>query len=331
MDAPEAAAPTTVVLLLQMGGPATVADVRPFLRSLLSDPAILAAPAFVRLPLARLIAWKRAPHVSLQYRAIGGSPIGTTTARQAAALEAALASAGRPMPVRLAMRYVEPRAATALKDIAALGARRLVLLPLYPQHSRTTTGSSIDEVRSLLPRLCPGVDVVEVLDWADHAGYIEALAATVARAVDDVPTALRDRTRLLFSAHGLPVRYVAAGDRYPDRIAATVSAVLARLGDAAPPATTCYQSRVGPVKWLEPSTETAILQAAADGVKALVVVPVAFVSDHLETLYEIEVTYRDLARHAGIEAFVRVPALNDDVLLTRALADIVAQAMDRQP
>jgi ferrochelatase len=323
MDAP---APT-VVLLLQMGGPATLDDVRPFLRNLLSDPAILAMPAFVRIPLARFIAWRRAPHVIEQYRAIGGSPIGATTARQATALEAALATAGRPMPVRVAMRYVEPRAATALKDVAALGARRLVLLPLYPQHSRTTTDSSIDEVRALAPRFCPGVEIVQIRDWADHPGYVNALAASVGRALADVPPALRDRTRLLFSAHGLPLRYVTAGDTYPDRIAATVAAVLARLGDGAPPATICYQSRVGPVKWLEPATETAIDQAAAQGVKALVVVPVAFVSDHLETLYEIEVTYRERARQAGIDAFVRVPALNEDAALAMALAEIVGTAV----
>lgn len=320
----EASAGDTAVLLLQMGGPATLDEVRPFLRNLLSDPSILAAPALVRIPLARFIAWRRAPHVAGQYRVLGGgSPIGATTARQAAALGAALEAAGRPMPVRIAMRYVAPRAVDALKDVAALGARRLVLLPLYPQHSRATTGSSVEEVRRLAPRLCPGVELLEVTDWADHPGYIAALAASVERALARVPADLLGRTRILFSAHGLPLRYVQAGDRYPERIAATVQAVVARLGDRAPPATTCYQSRVGPVKWLEPSTEEAIRRAASEGTKSLVVVPVAFVSDHLETLYEIEVTYRELALAAGIESFVRVPALNDDPALAAALATIV--------
>jgi ferrochelatase len=318
----------TVVLLLQMGGPATLDDVRPFLRNLLSDKAILAAPSFVRLPLARFIAWRRAPHVAEQYRHLGGgSPIGATTARQAAALEQALAEAGRPMPVRVAMRYVAPRAREALAGAAAAGARRLVLMPLYPQHSRTTTGSSVDEIRALAPTLCPGATIVEVADWADDPAYVAALAATVERSLAEVPPALRDRTRLLFSAHGLPQRYVDAGDRYPERVAATVAAVLARLGPGAPPAVTCYQSRVGPVKWLEPSTGDAIRRAAAEGAKALVVVPVAFVSDHLETLYEIDVTYRAEAREAGIEAFVRVPALNDDPALAAALAGIVSRVL----
>ncbi len=315
------------VLLLQMGGPATPGEVRPFLKNLLSDPAILAAPAFVRLPLARFIAWRRAPHVGRQYEAIGGSPIGAITARQAAALDAALHAAGRPLPVRVAMRYVPPRAGEALREVAATGARRLVLLPLYPQYSRTTTGSSIAEVHALASRHCPGVRLLEVPDWADHPGYVEALATSVRRSLDEVAPALRDRTRLLFSAHGLPVRYVEAGDPYPARVAATVAAVMQRLGPGAPPAATCYQSRVGPLRWLEPSTEDAIARAAAEGAKALVVVPVAFVSDHLETLYEIGVTYRDLARERGIGTFVRVPALNEDAGLAGALADLVIRRL----
>jgi protoporphyrin/coproporphyrin ferrochelatase len=316
--------PRTAVLLLQMGGPATLADVRPFLRSLLSDPAILAAPAFIRLPLARFIAWRRAPNVALQYRAIGGgSPIGANTARQAAALQSLLADGGTPVPVRVAMRYVEPRAATVLPGIAATGVRRLVLLPLYPQRSRTTTDSSLAEVQALLAASHGGIQAVPVLDWADDDGYVAALTASVEQALVRVPEGLRDRTLLLFSAHGLPLRYVEAGDPYPGRVAATVSAVLARLGDRAPPSATCFQSRVGPVRWLEPSTEQAIRDAAASGVRALVVVPVAFVSDHIETLYEIEVTYRELARSLGIETFVRVPALNDDPGFVAALAGIV--------
>jgi protoporphyrin/coproporphyrin ferrochelatase len=315
------------VLLLQMGGPATLADVRPFLRNLLSDPAILSLPAALRVPLARFIAWRRAPRVVEQYRRIGGgSPIGATTAAQARALEAALAAAGAPMPVRVAMRYVAPRAEAALREFAAAGVRRIVLLPLYPQASATTTGSSLDEARALAARLCPGAEVRAVEDWADHPGYVAALAASVRRGIDQVPAHLRDRARLLWSAHGLPVRYVERGDRYPERVAATVAAATPLLGPDAPPGSVCWQSRVGPVKWLAPSTDDAIRQAAAEGAKALVVVPVAFVSDHLETLYEVDLEYRHVAREAGIEAFVRVPALNDDPALAAALADIVRQA-----
>lgn len=318
----------TAVLLLQMGGPATLPDVRPFLVNLLSDPAILAMPAFVRVPLARFIARRRAPRVQEQYRRIGGgSPIGPTTDAQARALEAALAAAGTPLPVRVAMRYVPPRADAALREFAEAGVRRIVLLPLYPQASRTTTGSSVSEAREQAARLCPGAEVRVVEDWADHPGYVAALAASVRRGLDRVPGALRDRTRLLWSAHGLPQKYVERGDRYPERVAATVAATTALLGDGVPPGSTCWQSRVGPVKWLEPSTDAAIRQAAAEGAKALVVVPVAFVSDHLETLYELDVEYRHVAREAGIEAFVRVPALNDDPALAAALADLVQGAL----
>jgi len=318
---------TTGVLLLQMGGPASQEAVRPFLRRMLSDPAILAMPAAVRVPLATMISVFRAPRSRRQYAAIGGgSPIGAITDAQARALEAALERAGRPMPVRVGMRYTDPSIADGLAALADAGADRVVVLPLYPQWSETTTGSSFLEVRRVLARMAAPPLATFVDDWPDDPGYVAAVARTVREALAEVPGDLRPRTRILCSAHGLPVRYVEAGDPYPERVARTVAALAAALGPHAPAIRTCFQSRLGPVRWLEPSTAQAIAQAAADGVAALVVVPIAFVSDHLETLFEIDREYREAALHAGIAVFARARSLNDAPDFAQALADRVLRA-----
>ncbi len=316
------------VLLLQMGGPASRDQVRPFLRRMLSDPAILSMPAVVRIPLATAIALFRAPRSSRQYAEIGGgSPIGAITEAQARALAAALARAGRPMPVRVGMRYTQPSIAKGLAALAADGANRIVALPLYPQWSQTTTGSSFREIRRVLRQMAAPPRTLFVDDWPDDPGYVAAVARTVRQALAEVPPDLMKNTRVLFSAHGLPVRYVEAGDPYPQRVARTVAAVVAHLGPGVPEARTCFQSRLGPVKWLEPSTGQAISQAANDGVRALVVVPVAFVSDHLETLFEIDREYRELAKEAGIAVFARAPSLNDAPDFASALATLALRAL----
>jgi ferrochelatase len=316
------------VLLLQMGGPGSQEAVRPFLRRMLSDPAILAMPAAVRIPLATMISIFRAPRSRRQYAEIGGgSPIGAITAAQAEALTEALARAGRPMPVRVGMRYTEPSIADGLAGLAAAGADHVVILPLYPQWSKTTTGSSVAVVRRVLDRMDGPPRALFIEDWPDEPGYVAAVARTVRQALAEVPADLLPQTRILFSAHGLPVRYVEAGDPYPERVARTVAAVMARLGDGTPEARTCFQSRLGPVQWLEPSTGQAIAGAAADGVRALVVVPIAFVSDHLETLFEIDREYRAVAREAGIAVFARAPSLNDAPDFADALAGLVLDAL----
>lgn len=318
----------TGVLLLQMGGPASLDRVGPFLRRMLSDPAILAMPAVVRLPLAAMISVIRAPRSRRQYAAIGGgSPIGAITDAQAHALSSALNRAGHPMPVRVGMRYTEPSITHALNALVADGADAVVALPLYPQWSQTTTGSSFAEVRRVLGRMSAAPRVTFIKDWPDEPGYVAAVARTIREALAQVPAALRPQTRILFSAHGLPVRYVEAGDPYPQRVALTVAAVVAHLGAEAPQVATCFQSRLGPVKWLEPSTMDAIHQAADDGIAALVVVPIAFVSDHLETRFEIDREYREMAHAAGIPVFVRAPSLNDARDFADALAGLVTQAL----
>jgi len=322
---------TDFVLLLQMGGPASLDQVRPFLQALLSDPAVLRLPAPLRIPLARWIAWRRAPGVTAIYRDLGGgSPIGAISEAQARGLERELERLGIRAEVRVVMRYVPPRAGTVLREMAQAGARRVVLLPLYPQYSTTTTASSVAEIRHLLPRACPGAEVREIEDYPDHPLYAEALADQVRGVMVQVPQEERHRTVILWSAHGLPVRYVQRGDPYPDRVVRTVAAVEARLAvdGPLPRSRISWQSRVGPVRWLGPSTEEAVRDEAGRGTRSLVVVPVSFVSDHLETLHELDVLVRQVALEAGIRDYHRVPALNDHPLFLKALADLARNALD---
>jgi ferrochelatase len=295
---------------------------------MLSDPAILAMPGFVRLPLAAFIAARRAGKVRSQYREIGGgSPIGPITDRQARAVAAFLEREKGPMPVLVGMRYTEPSIANALAESVRKGLSRLVVMPLHPQWSDTTTGSAFREVHRVINGMRNAPEMSFIADFAEDPDYVAAVAGTVEEALGTVPTDLMPRTRVLFSAHGLPVRYVERGDPYPSRIEATTRAVMTRLGERNISHEICYQSRVGPVRWLEPSTETAIERAASDGIRAIVMVPVAFASDHLETLHEIDRIYRDMARNAGIPVFARAPSLNDRPDFTSALARIVLRAL----
>jgi len=317
--------PDTGVLVLQMGGPATLHEVRPFIRRMLSDPAIVPMPAVFRVPLAALVSWLRSRRVRRHYEAIGGgSPITRISLMQAARLEEALLAAGRPMPVLLGQRYTAPTIGQAFRRAVELGLRRLIVLPLYPQYSGTTTGSAFAEVRRVARREAPGTALEFIEDYADHPGYARAVAETIREALQKVSPGARARTRVLFSAHGLPVRMVGRGDPYPARVQATVEAVLAQMGPReVEDHRVCFQSRVGPVRWIEPDTRHAIREAARDGVPALVLVPISFVSDHLETLYELDIQYREEAIALGVREFVRAASLNDSRAFAGALAQVV--------
>jgi len=321
--------PDTGVLVLQMGGPVNTRMVRPFLYRMLSDRAIMAMSGVFRVPLAGLIALTRAPKVKRQYDSIGGgSPIVDTSLRQAAALEEALLKAGRPLPVALGNRYASPDIGEAVGKLASMGLKRLIVLPLYPQYSETTTGSAFKEVRRAVQTLAPDLELREVRDYPDHRGYAAAMAETLQGALESLSLRSRRKARILFSAHGLPVRYVEAGDPYPQRVAATVQAVIGAMPGQVPDHVTCFQSRVGPVEWLTPKTEDSLAEAAKDGMEAVVLVPVTFVSDHLETLYEMDIIYRDMAVSLGIGEFVRAPALNESPAFIEALVEIVLARLE---
>ncbi len=318
------------VVLLNLGGPDSLQAVRPFLYNLFSDPAILDLPlgALTRKPLAWLIAKRRTPTAAKGYAALGGkSPLLDNTQRQAQALARVLAGDGE-FDVHVCMRYWHPRASAVVAALKQAGYARVVLLPLYPQFSRTTTGSSHEEFLRECERAhyTPRVDVIR--EWHDAPPYLDAVADSLRRELARFPDPDPARTEVLLSAHGLPRKLADAGDPYEAQVRATYEAVRARLDW--PHTTLCYQSRVGPLEWLGPYTEDVIREKAAQGVKQMLVYPIAFVSDHSETLYELGMTYGDIAREHGIAHYRVCPALNDDPGLIQALHQLVLGAV-KQP
>jgi ferrochelatase len=313
------------VVLFQLGGPDSLESVEPFLYNLFRDPDIIDLPlAFLfRRPLARLISTRRAPKVQEYYKRIGGkSPIRAITDQQARALTEAL----RPevdARVMVAMRYWHPFTAEAVETLARENVKRIVLLPLYPQYSIATTGSSLHEWQRVIAKRNVNhlrVDLVE--EYCDHPMYISAIADLIRQTLAKVPVDSRSRVHLVFSAHGTPVKLVKRGDPYQQHVIRTYEAVL-NEGNFGLEHSLCYQSKVGPEKWLEPSLDGTIERLAREGVSHVVVVPIAFVSDHVETLWEINIETREEAAALGIGYFDMTPALNTHPLFIRALADLV--------
>ena len=313
------------VVLLQLGGPDSLSTVEPFLFNLFCDPDIIDLPlAFLfRRTLAGIIARRRAPGVQEFYGRIGGrSPIGKLTLRQAAALERAL----RPdlnARVVIAMRYWHPMTDAAIDALVGQGIEKVVLLPLYPQYSKTTTGSSLREwQRAVERRGLRQFAVRTVREYCEHPCYVGALVKNIRIALRRVPAADRGAVHLVFSAHGTPVSLVRSGDPYQAQIARTYAAVV-REGNFGLPHHLCYQSKVGPQKWLEPSLDATIEGLARERVSHVIVIPVAFVSDHSETLWEINIKAREDAKRLGIRYFDMSPALHTSPDYIAALRDLV--------
>jgi ferrochelatase len=316
----------TGVVLTNLGGPDAPEAIEPFLFNLFSDPVILSIrPGVLRRYVARRIARGRAPRVAKDYAKIGGaSPLPERTAEQARALEAALeARAPGRFATAVAMRYWRPTTEEAVSSLSARGCDRFLHLPLYPQESRATTGSSSDELRRVLAAHAPRAPLSEVRSWHLHPRYLAALHRTVTEGLVPLRAQGGERPHVLFSAHGLPERFRRAGDPYVDQVEETYRAVAGRLPE---PASLSYQSRVGPVRWVGPATDETIARLGREGVRTLLVVPLGFVSDHFETLFEIDLLYRDLAKASGIERFSRAPSLNDRPDFVDALADLVLRA-----
>ena len=320
------------VVLFNLGGPDRPEAVRPFLKNLFSDPAIIGLPAVLRLPLAALISSRRERSARANYDIMGGrSPIVPETEAQARALKAALEARlpERDVEVVLAMRYWAPFTAEAVRTVEAFGPDEIVLLPLYPQFSTTTTASSLkawsEAWRGVTGR--EPAKVTAVCCYPDAGGLVEAHARIIEQTFADAGRP--EGVRLLFSAHGLPEKVVAGGDPYQAQIEATAGAVAGALGPGWD-WSICYQSRVGPLKWLGPSTVEAIGQAARGG-KGVLICPIAFVSEHVETLVELDHEYAAVARTAGIEVYLRAPALGVDPGFISALADVVTGSMARAP
>jgi len=321
------------VLLFNLGGPDTLDDVEPFLVNLFSDRDIVELPlgALFQPLFARLIAKARGPSVRRNYSLIGGgSPQLRLTRAQAAALRERLSGNGAQVPVAIAMRYWRPRTEEALRELAEQGVERIVTLTLYPHYSRATTGSSQRELAKVLdrPEWKGRFQRVDGIDrFPEDPQYLDAIAATAREALAGFPEEARERVFLLFSAHGLPQRFIDAGDPYVRETEATVRGVLERL--AVPNRhTLAYQSRTGPVKWIGPGTEEVLRDLGREGVREVLVVPVSFVSDHIETLYELDILFADEARRAGIADYRRSPALNTHPRFVDALASLVRRHVE---
>jgi len=317
------------VLLLNLGGPDKLEDVGPFLFNLFADPEIIRLPfPWLQKPLAWLISTRRTKTSQENYRQIGGgSPLWQITEAQAQALQEQLRVKGQEVQVYVGMRYWHPFTEEAIARIKRDGIDRLVILPLYPQFSISTSGSSFRLLQKIWledPKL-ERIEYTVIPSWYKQPGYIQAMVQLIAQELDQFPHP--DSVHIFFSAHGVPRSYVEeAGDPYQQEIEECTALIMQTL-NRPNPHTLAYQSRVGPVEWLQPYTEDAIKELGAQGVKDLVVVPISFVSEHIETLQEIDIEYREVAEESGIHNFRRVPALNTNPVFIEAIADLVVEAL----
>ncbi len=321
----------TGVVLLNLGGPDSLEAVEPFLRNLFQDPeifAILPLAKWYSKPLGAFIARKRAPKVLPKYAAMGGkSPLPEATARQARALEEALQLGPlKGARVYVAMRYWHPFTEEAVERIRQDSITRLIVLPLYPQYSFASTASSFQELDRVLASVFPGgsgPEIRKINDFHVDPGYISSVATTIIEAQPSLPVG--EKAHLLFSAHSIPERYVKRGDPYPAQVDACIRAVV-RAAGWTDSWSLAWQSKVGPVKWVGPQTAAEVARLGQEGVKNLVVVPISFVSDHIETLDELDVEVREIAVHSGVIHFIRTRALDADPRFIAALTRLVKEA-----
>lgn len=323
----------TALLVINFGGPRHTGEVESFLYELFSDNDVIPLPGgrYAQELFADFVSERRAPKTIAQYEQIGGgSPLIAMTYQQASAIQARLAAAGAAVSLHVGFRYSKPSITDALKAIREEGAEKLVCLALYPHFSFATTGSSFNEVARALQKLkMAELPVTFVPAWHDEPDYVAAVAERVREALDGAPE--DENPHLLFTAHGLPVSFIKRGDPYQAQIQATVRDVVQALGWAGP-YSLAYQSRVGPTRWLSPATDEELSRLGAAGVKSVAVVPVSFVGDHIETLYELDLEYRHVATEAGIGTYRRVGALDTHPRLIEALAQVTLRALgERRP
>ncbi|PYS45971.1 MAG: ferrochelatase [Acidobacteria bacterium] len=314
------------VALLNFGGPWRLDDVKPFLYRLFVNPAVLVGvPAPLRQLLAFTIAQVKGPSSIRSYKSIGGgSPQLKWTRMQAEALQNLLDDTVR---IEVGMRSAEPSIEHALRKLKDWGARRLILLPLFPHFSTTTSGTCFKEARAALRRLNWNPLVREITNWPDHEPYARLLRRTVDEAVAEAESergADKDPIHILFSAHSLPLKIVKLGDPYPSDIERTIKSVTRELKH---PWSLCFQSRNGKLPWLEPYLEDEIKRLGGEGVRRLVVVPVSFVSDHIETLFELDQLYAEQSRAHGITHYYRARTFNDDPEFPRVLRSVLSEAV----
>lgn len=317
------------VVLLNLGGPDSLEAVEPFLFNLFSDPDIINFPGsfLFRNWLAKLISSKRHPRIQEQYKQIGGkSPLKDFTLGQAKLLEEKL---NKRFPARVfaAMRYWHPFTEEVLDELEKEGIKRVILLPLYPQFSKATTESSVKEWKKQLAlRGKNDIEWTLVAHYYDFPPYIDACVERIDQGLEKFPSEIREQVDILFSAHGTPMKLVREGDPYSGHIRETVAAVMKR-GGWKNPHHLCFQSKVGPQKWLTPSTPETIKDLAKKGSKLMLAVPIAFASDHLETLFEVGIEFCHMAKEAGVEQFEVTEGLNYSEKFIGALAELVYQKL----
>jgi len=316
------------ILLFNLGGPETLRDVKPFLYRLFSDPEIIHVKwSPLRKAIAYAIATLRRRTSEGYYRQIGGgSPLRRLTQDQARALSDELKRRGKDVETFVGMCTWRPFLREAVNSVEQSNIEKLLILPLFPQYSVTTTGSGFSALRQLIEKR-PSfhkLNVQWVRSWADQPTYIQSFVEGIQR---ELATFTKpDRVHLLFSAHSIPESYVRKGDPYLDQTKQSVELIMDRLGRKNPYQLS-FQSKIGPVKWLEPFTNDVILVLDKRGIDDVLVVPISFVSEHIETLYELDILYKKVAKEAGIDNFRRVPALNSDPTFIRALAEIVESTL----
>lgn len=329
------------VLLLNLGGPETLDDVQPFLYNLFADPDIIRLPGvlqFLQSPLAALLSNSRAPKSREAYESIGGgSPLRRITDEQANALQSALVAKGlKNAKCYVGMRYWKPFTEEAVEQIKADGVTKLVILPLYPQFSISTSGSSLRLLEQIFGEdeyLATRMSHTVIPSWYERPGYVQAMADLIKAELNrpDGQFDSPDEPIVFFSAHGVPVSYVeTAGDPYKEEMEECVALIMARLKEMGVQNehVLAYQSRVGPVEWLKPYTDDVIRELGEKKTKAMVAVPISFVSEHIETLEEIDMEYRELAEKSGVEQWGRVPALDTSPVFIDDLADAVVESLD---
>jgi len=317
------AAGKTAVVLFNLGGPDGPDSVQPFLFNLFKDPAIIGAPNPIRWLIAKLISTRRAPVAQEIYRNLGGgSPLLANTKAQADVLQSAL---GGDVKCFIAMRYWHPMADETVAQVKAFAPDQIVLLPLYPQFSTTTTGSSIKDWHRAVKAAGLMVPTKAVCCYFDNRNFVGVIAAKVAKALDSASDV---NPKILFTAHGLPKKIIAAGDPYQWQIEQTADAIVAAIGRADLDWIVCYQSRVGPLEWIQPYTSDVLEQAGRDK-KPVIVVPIGFTSEHSETLVELDIEYRELADEAGVPGYDRIDTVGVDDMFIKGLSDIVQQSIER--
>ena len=311
------------VVLLNLGGPDSLEAVQPFLENLFNDPDIFKLP--FQKSLARFISKKRAPKVEKEYELIGGkSPINEWTEKQRSMLENKLRNSGNDVNVMVAMRYWKPLTQEVVTVVETGNYDIVIMLPLYPHYSISTTGSSFNEWK----RFYKGdkSKLVYVDSYQTHPFYIKAISERIDDSLFRFPEEVRKGVQLVFSAHGTPVSYLKKGDPYSFQIKETIGAVM-KLRNNSHEYHQCFQSKVGPAKWLEPATDKMIEELAAKGKKHLLIIPISFVSDHVETSFELDIEYRHVADRVGIEKYIVMTGLNDSQTFVNALSDIVIREL----